>query len=87
MSKYKFRFKNTPNKNGDQRQHVHILIILKLLYLSTVMNDSRPLKDAVAATAEHIAGLLPSHFTYSEAHSSGDQVCVMNPLYLADNYD
>ena len=51
------------------------------------MNDSRPLKDAVAATAEHIAGLLPSHFAYSEAHSSGDQVCVMNPLYLPDNYD
>ena len=66
---------------------LQVLIILKLLYLSTVMNDSRPLKDAVAATAEHIAGLLPSHFTYSEAHSSGDQVCVMNPLYLADNYD
>lgn len=34
---------------------------------------SRPLKDAVAATAEHIAGLLPSHFTFSQAHESGDQ--------------
>ena len=61
---------------------LQVLIILKLLYLSTVMNDSRPLKDAVAATAEHIAGLLPSHFTYSEAHSSGDQVCVMNESFI-----
>eukprot|EP00250_Pteridium_aquilinum_P008458 c17961_g1_i1 orf=474-3365(-) len=34
---------------------------------------SRPLKDAVAAVAEHVAGLLPSHFTFSQAHESGDQ--------------
>lgn len=34
---------------------------------------SRPLKDAVAAVAEHVAGLLPSHFTFSQAHENGDQ--------------
>ncbi|MCO5572253.1 hypothetical protein L7F22_026006 [Adiantum nelumboides] len=34
---------------------------------------SRPLKDAVAAVAEHVAGLLPTHFTFSQAHEKGDQ--------------
>lgn len=34
---------------------------------------SRPLQAAVAASAEHLAGLLPSHFTYSQAHGNGDQ--------------
>ncbi|KAH7437926.1 hypothetical protein KP509_05G095700 [Ceratopteris richardii] len=34
---------------------------------------SRPLKDAVAAVAEHVAGLMPSHFTFSNAHENADQ--------------
>lgn len=40
---------------------------------SIMWDLSRPLKDAIAATAEHIAGLLPSHFTFSQAHENGDQ--------------
>lgn len=34
---------------------------------------SRPLKDAVAAVAEHVAGSLPSQFTFSPAHERGDE--------------
>lgn len=50
------------------------------LFIRGVMHHSRPLKDAVAAVAEHVAGLLPSHFTFSEAHENGDQVVF---LYLS----
>lgn len=39
------------------------------------MCGSRPLKAAVAAIAEHLAGLVPTQVTYSHAHQNTAQVC------------
>jgi hypothetical protein len=36
---------------------------------------SQPLKQAVAAVAEHLAGLVPTQVTYSHAHQNSAQVC------------
>ena len=35
---------------------------------------SRPMKAAVAAVAEHLAGLVPTEVTYSHAHQNTAQV-------------
>lgn len=35
----------------------------------------RPIKAALAATAEHLAGLLPLHLVYSQAHETAIEVC------------
>ncbi|KAJ7540824.1 hypothetical protein O6H91_10G032800 [Diphasiastrum complanatum] len=40
---------------------------------SILWDLSLPIKAAVAATAEHLAGLLPSHLTYSHAHENAAQ--------------
>ncbi|XP_019438758.1 PREDICTED: uncharacterized protein LOC109344415 [Lupinus angustifolius] len=37
---------------------------------SLLLNLRRPIKAAVAATAEHLAGLLPLHLAYSQAHET-----------------
>ncbi|KAI4313424.1 hypothetical protein L6164_026408 [Bauhinia variegata] len=37
---------------------------------SLLWNLRRPIKAAVAATAEHLAGLLPLHLVYSQAHET-----------------
>jgi len=36
---------------------------------------SRPVKAAVAAVAEHLAGLVETQLTYSHAHQNTAQVC------------
>ncbi|PNX74534.1 hypothetical protein L195_g030456, partial [Trifolium pratense] len=37
---------------------------------SLLMNLRQPIKAAVAATAEHLAGLLPLHLVYGQAHET-----------------
>ena len=37
-----------------------------------------PIKAAVAAAAEHIAGILPPHLVYSPAHETAVEVHEMN---------
>jgi len=36
----------------------------------------RPIKAALAATSEHLAGLLPLHLVYSQAHETAIEVCL-----------
>lgn len=35
----------------------------------------RPVKAALAAASEHLAGLLPLHLVYSQAHETAIEVC------------
>lgn len=35
----------------------------------------RPIKAALAAASEHLAGLLPLHLVYSQAHETAIEVC------------
>lgn len=35
----------------------------------------RPIKAAIAASSEHLAGLLPLHLGYSHAHETATEVC------------
>jgi hypothetical protein len=37
--------------------------------------NRKPVKAAIAATAEFISGLLPSHLAYSHAHETAVEVC------------
>ena len=39
--------------------------------------DRRPIKAAMASVAEHLAGLLPLHLVYSQAHETAVEVCHM----------
>lgn len=38
-----------------------------------------PIKPALAAVAEHIAGLLPLHLVYSQAHETAIEVFIISP--------
>lgn len=43
----------------------------------------RPIKAALAAASEHLAGLLPLHLVYSQAHGTAIEVCHVS---LRENY-
>lgn len=55
--------------------HTHIYIYWLFLTISSFIGQQRqPIKAAVAATAEHLAGLLPLHLVYSQAHETSIEV-------------
>ena len=41
----------------------------------TKKKSRRPVKAALAAASEHLAGLLPLHLVYSQAHETAIEVC------------
>ena len=46
-----------------------------------IYDYSRPMKAAVAAVAEHLAGLVETQLTYSHAHQNTAQVCEVIQSY------
>jgi len=68
--------------------YVRLLCFLVLNYLPSFSIASycfrRPVKAAVAAAAEHLAGLLPLHLVYSHAHETAIEVCRLL-FYRASN--
>lgn len=59
-----------------KKQHNHD----KFIYCAppsppTKKKSRRPVKAALAAASEHLAGLLPLHLVYSQAHETAIEVC------------
>ena len=46
-----------------------------VLKQDNLLANRKPVKAAIAATAEYISGLLPSHLVYSHAHETAVEVC------------
>jgi hypothetical protein len=53
--------------------------IMTTLFISPKIR--RPIKAALAAASEHLAGLLPLHLVYSQAHETAIEV------FLVFNYN
>jgi hypothetical protein len=64
-------------KNGIiyKKHHYHDNFIYVLS--SQKKKSRRPVKAALAAASEHLAGLLPLHLVYSQAHETAIEVCHM----------
>ena len=54
-----------------------IMTILFMFYPPKKKKSRRPVKAALAAASEHLAGLLPLHLVYSQAHETAIEVCHM----------
>ena len=42
-----------------------------------LLTNRKPVKAAIAATAEYVSGLLPPHLVYSHAHETAIEVCCL----------
>ena len=65
-------------KNGIiyKKHHYHDNFIY-VLSSQKKKKSRRPVKAALAAASEHLAGLLPLHLVYSQAHETAIEVCDM----------
>ena len=52
-----------------------------VLKQDNLLANRKPVKAAIAATAEYISGLLPSHLVYSHAHETAVEVCCHSSIF------
>jgi len=51
-------------------------LVLMLYVFLCLISFRRPVKAALSAAAEHLAGLLPLHLVYSHVHETAVEVCL-----------